>query len=76
MNLFSEVVEGTSQRGLDERSGWEKINGQGRDAEITVKTAEFVVRNSKDGTLGGAINAIELDQQGKARWVRREKNCR
>jgi ATP-dependent protease HslVU (ClpYQ) peptidase subunit len=75
LNLFSEVVEGSSQRGLDERASWEKISGPGRDGEVAFKTAEFIVRNVKDRSVGGLINAIELDHDGNVRWVKRGNNC-
>ena len=77
MNLFSEMVEGRTARGLKELTSLSsEVNGDDRGAEVTVKTAEFVLRNSKDRMVGGPVNAIELSKSAQARWVRKEKNCR
>lgn len=77
MGLFSEVVDASSDRGVKEVAGWNNdANAPDRDAQVTVKTAEFILHHSKDHTIGGPINAIELDQNGQVHWVRKEKSCK
>ena len=76
MGLFSEVADGSTPRGLAERNAWAVAEtNPDRDAYITIRTGEFILRNSKDHTVAGPINALELTAQGKVRWVKREKNC-
>ncbi len=76
MDLFTEVAELTTPRGIAERDAWGKAESKpDRDAYVTVRTGEFILRNSKDSTVGGPINAIELTAEGDVRWVKREKNC-
>lgn len=76
MELFSEVADGSSPRGLAERDSWTGAQTEpDRDAYVTVRTGEFILRNSKEGTAAGPINALELTADGQVRWVKREKNC-
>jgi hypothetical protein len=76
MGLFSEVADGSSLRGLAERNTWATAETDpDRDAYVTIRTSEFILRNSKDHTVAGPINALELTVEGKVRWVKREKNC-
>lgn len=76
MNLFSEVAEMTTPRGIAERDAWVAAeNKPDRDVYVTIRTGEFILRNSKDNTIAGPINAIELTAEGRVRWVKRERNC-
>ena len=76
MDLFAEVAEMNTPRGIAERDAWLAAEGKpDRDVYVTVRTGEFILRNSKDSTIAGPINAIELAAQGGVRWVKREKNC-
>lgn len=76
MDLFSEVAEMTTPRGIAERDTWLAAEGKpDRDVYVTVRTGEFILRNSKDSTIAGPINAIELSADGSVRWVKREKMC-
>lgn len=76
MDIFSEVAEMTTHRGIAERDAWVAAeNKPDRDVYVTVRTGEFILRNSKDNTIAGPINAIELSAEGGVRWVKREKNC-
>jgi hypothetical protein len=76
MGLYSELMEGATSRAHAERASWIAIDdGSDRDAQVTIRTGEFVLRNSKDRTIGGPINAIELSSDGEVRWAKREKNC-
>jgi hypothetical protein len=76
MGLFSEVADGTSPRGLAERDAWIAAEtNPDRDAYVTIRTGEFILRNSQDHTVAGPINALELTADGRVRWVKREKNC-
>ncbi|HEX7286023.1 MAG TPA: hypothetical protein VF532_07555 [Candidatus Angelobacter sp.] len=77
MELFSEVADGSSARGVAERDGWiAAATKPDRDVYVTIRTGEFILRNSKDHTVAGPINALELTAQGQVRWVKRESNCR
>jgi hypothetical protein len=77
MDLFSEVADGSSARGVAERDAWIAVaTNPERDAYVTIRTGEFILRNSKDHTVAGPINALELTAQGQVRWVKRENNCR
>jgi hypothetical protein len=76
MDLFSEVAEMTTPRGIAERDAWVAAESKpDRDVYVTVRTGEFILRNSKDSTIAGPINAIELSAEGGVRWVKREKMC-
>jgi len=76
MDLFSEVAEMTTPRGIAERDAWVAADSKpDRDVYVTIRTGEFILRNSKDNTVAGPINAIELSAEGGVRWVKREKNC-
>ena len=76
MDLFTEVAEMNTPRGIAEREAWNAADGKpDRDVYVTVRTGEFILRNSKDSTIAGPINAIELTAEGGVRWVKREKNC-
>ncbi|MBZ5509326.1 MAG: hypothetical protein LAO78_28035 [Acidobacteriia bacterium] len=76
MGLFSEVADATSPRGLAERDTWKEAEDKpDRDANVTIRTGEFILHHSKDRTIGGPLNAIELTAAGAVRWVKREKNC-
>jgi hypothetical protein len=76
MDLFAEVAEMNTPRGIAEREAWLAVEGNpDRDVYVTVRTGEFILRNSKDNTIAGPINAIELTAEGGVRWVKREKNC-
>jgi hypothetical protein len=61
MDLFSEVAEMTTPRGIAERDAWARAESKpDRDVYVTVRMGEFILRNSKDNTIAGP---------------KREKNC-
>jgi hypothetical protein len=77
MELFSEVADGSTPRGMAERDTWVAAEtNPDRDAYVTIRTGEFILRNSTDRTVAGPINALELAADGRVRWIKREKNCR
>ena len=75
--LFDEVMAGDSARSQAERVSWPTDAG-GTDyaGAVTIRSAEFILRNAKDNTIGGSINAIELNRDGQVRWIKKDKFCR
>ncbi len=76
-NLFDEVMAGDSVRAQAERVNWPTdIDNTDYAGAVTIRSAEFILHNSKDNTIGGSINAIELNRDGHVRWIKKEKFCR
>jgi hypothetical protein len=75
--LFGELVDGSSQRALVERALWPmNLKVADYNIDVTIRTAEFILRTSKDRTIGGSINAVELGSDGQVRWIKKEKFCK
>lgn len=76
MSLFTEMVDATTPRGIDALADVTKhTNVLDPGAETTIKTAEFILHNTKDPAIGGPINAIELNNSGEVHWVKKEQDC-
>lgn len=77
MSLFTEMVDATTPRGIDALADITKhTDVPDPGAEATIKTADFILHNTKDPTIGGPINAIELNSSGEVHWVKKEQDCK
>jgi hypothetical protein len=75
--LFDEVMAGDSPRAQAERANWPiSVDEKHYAVTVTARTAEFILRHSKDDTIGGPIHVIELTRDGQVRWIRKEKFCK
>lgn len=76
-DLFDEVMAGDSVRAQAERVKWPaRVDDTDYAGAVTIRSAEFILRNAKDNTIGGPINAIELTHHGQVRWIKKEKFCK
>jgi len=79
LTLFNEVSDGNTERAKAERAAWvvslPQDNSLAHDAGITIRTLEFILRYSGAPDVGGSIDAVALDSDGKIRWIQRKPNC-
>jgi hypothetical protein len=51
------------------------LQSLGRNAALTIKLADLAIAFSGDHGVGGPIDAVELQNDGRLRWIQRKQNC-
>jgi hypothetical protein len=76
-SIFMEFVSQTSHRAKDEARAWKPPkNSRPEDLDI-IKTMRLVELTIKlfGQDVGGKIDAVQMNHEGKVRWFARKKNC-
>lgn len=77
--VFYELIGTKSERAKAERVAWTASLPQdtslAHDAGVTIRTLEFVLRYSGAPDIGGPIDAVALESNGKIQWIQRKANC-
>jgi len=76
-DVFDEYVAGKTARAAAETytASPEVLRSMGPDAAKLVRLADLAVAFDKSGTIGGRIDALELNLGGQKRWLQRKDNC-
>jgi hypothetical protein len=78
--LGMEFAQRDTERAKAEAKTWTTIGDatspQDYDIVRTIQLAQTIARYDTEGTIGGPIDAVQLNRDGTIRWYRRKQNCK
>lgn len=77
--VFEEFAQGKTARARREIKQWEtgrrKHPAEDVGARLAIRYVELTILHDRTGTVGGAVDAIEMRKDGTIRWIQRKQSC-
>lgn len=79
-DIWREFLDRRSDRAQKEWSEWEastsQHKGEDQDVDMAIWFAKMTIKyHTPRSDVGGKIDAIEIDQGGRIRWIERKPHC-